>query len=106
MIEFLKKTGVAPVYTEEVIQMGPKVKTVGQADEKEERDELFEEAVRTVCRYERASASLLQRRLRVGYARAARIIDQLEKANVVSPAEGNKPREILVKNAEEYLAST
>ncbi len=71
----------------------------------EGKDELFEDAVRTVCRYDRASASLLQRRLKVGYARAARIIDQLERAGIVGPAEGSKPREVLIKNPEEYLAS-
>lgn len=52
---------------------------------------------------ESSSASLLQRRLRIGYARAARILDQLEKAGLVSPAEGAKPRDVLVKNAKDYL---
>ena len=103
LIGFLKKTGVAPVYTEEVTQVPTGVKTGGP--DGEEKDELFDEAIRTVCRYSRASASLLQRRLKVGYARAARIIDQLERAGVVSPAEGSKPRDILIKNAEEFLAS-
>lgn len=71
-----------------------------------EIDELFKEAVKVVCQYERASASLLQRRLSVGYARAARIIDQLEAAGVVGPAEGSKPREVLVQNADEFLATS
>lgn len=103
LIGFLRKAGVAPQYTEEVTKM-PTKKTAA-AGEIEERDEFFEDAVRTVCRYERASASLLQRRLKVGYARAARIIDQLERAGIVGPAEGSKPREVLIKNPEEYLAS-
>ena len=70
-----------------------------------ERDELFEEAVRTVCQYDRASASLLQRRLKVGYARAARMLDELESAGIVGMGEGSKPRDVLVKNAEEYFAA-
>jgi S-DNA-T family DNA segregation ATPase FtsK/SpoIIIE len=103
LMNFLRKTGVAPQYTEEVTKMPTKAAVAAGA--LEEKDELFEDAVRTVCRYERASASLLQRRLKVGYARAARIIDQLERAGVVGPAEGSKPREVLIQNAEEYLAS-
>ncbi len=103
LINFLKKAGVAPQYTEEVTKMP--IKTIAGIGEEEKRDELFEDAVRTVCHYHRASASLLQRRLKVGYARAARIIDQLERAAIVGPAEGSKPRDVLIKSAEEYLAS-
>lgn len=58
-------------------------------------DSLFEEAKRVVIQNGKASASLLQRRLRVGYARAARLLDILEKHNVISAAEGNKPRTVL-----------
>lgn len=105
LIDFLKKTGVTPAYTEEVIKGGAGQKTRGVFGEMEEKDELFEEAVRTICNYDRASASLLQRRLKIGYARAARILDQLEQRGIVGPAEGSKPREVLVKNAEEYFAS-
>lgn len=59
-----------------------------------EDDELLEEAKQTVRQYDRASASLIQRRLSIGYSRAARILDQLEAAKVVGPAEGSKPREV------------
>ncbi|MCX6705722.1 MAG: hypothetical protein NTV24_01275, partial [Candidatus Woesebacteria bacterium] len=59
-----------------------------------------------VCQYDRASASLLQRRLSIGYARAARIIDQLEAAGVVGVTEGSKPREVLIQNAEQFLEKT
>ncbi|PIU71904.1 hypothetical protein COS80_00795 [Candidatus Woesebacteria bacterium CG06_land_8_20_14_3_00_39_27] len=71
-----------------------------------EIDNLFRKAVEVVCQYDRASASLLQRRLSIGYARAARIIDQLEAAGVVGATEGSKPREVLVQNAEQFLAKT
>src|SRR3990167_4855678 len=102
LVSYLKTQGVTPQYTEEVTTM-PRA-GVG-ASGLEGSDPLFDEAVRVVCQYLRASASLLQRRLSIGYARAARIIDQLEAAGVVSPAEGSKPRDVLIQNAEEYLAS-
>jgi DNA segregation ATPase FtsK/SpoIIIE-like protein len=59
-------------------------------------DDLYEEAVKIIKQYDRASASLIQRRLMIGYARAARILDQLEKNGVVGPAKGVKPRKILI----------
>ncbi len=61
-----------------------------------ETDELFMKAVELVVEYEQASTSMLQRRLRLGYARAARLIDQLEEHNIVSPADGSKPRQVLI----------
>jgi S-DNA-T family DNA segregation ATPase FtsK/SpoIIIE len=68
-----------------------------------EADDLFRSAVEVVCQYDRASASLLQRRLSIGYARAARILDQLEAAGVVSPADGSKPRDVLVQNPDDVM---
>jgi len=58
-------------------------------------DTLYQEAVRVVCEAGRASTSTLQRRLRVGYGRAARLIDIMEKDGIVGPADGTKPREVL-----------
>ena len=66
-------------------------------------DSLFSEATDVVVTAGKASASLLQRRLSVGYARAARILDQLQHLGIVGPAEGSKPREVLVKNADDVL---
>jgi DNA segregation ATPase FtsK/SpoIIIE, S-DNA-T family len=60
-------------------------------------DALFEEAKKAVMGYDRASASLLQRRLSIGYSRAARLLDQLEAAGIVGYAEGSKPRDVLIK---------
>ena len=65
--------------------------------ESDERDELFEEAARIIVRYQQGSVSLLQRKLKIGYARAARIVDELEEANVVGPFDGSKAREVLVE---------
>lgn len=64
------------------------------------RDDLFDEAVRLVCEHQQASTSFLQRRLKVGYSRAARLMDELEAAGIVGPIEGAKPRQILVESAE------
>lgn len=105
LIKYLKSTGVAPQYTAEVVEM-PLGKWNAKGGDEGDRDELFEEAVRTVCQYDRASASLLQRRLKVGYARAARILDELESSGIVGLGEGSKPRDVLVRNAEEYLAQS
>lgn len=69
----------------------------------EEMDDNFKQAVELVVHYDRASASLLQRRLSIGYARAARIIDQLEAAGVLGPAEGSEPREVLIRSVEDIL---
>ncbi|MBI4037452.1 DNA translocase FtsK [Candidatus Curtissbacteria bacterium] len=105
LIGFLRSSGFAPEYTDEVIQMPTSRISGGHGGASGEKDDLFEEAVRTICQYDRASASLLQRRLRIGYARAARLIDELEMAGIIGPGEGAKPRDVLVKNAEEYLQS-
>ncbi len=61
-----------------------------------EEDELFYEALRVVVDFGHASASLLQRRLRIGYSRAARILDQMESRGLVSSYDGSKPREVLI----------
>ena len=102
---FLKNQGVNPQYTDEVTTMA-KAGTVSVPGIDGAVDDLFKDAVRVVCQYDRASASLLQRRLSIGYARAARIVDQLEAAGVIAASEGgSKPREVLVQNADEFLAS-
>lgn len=108
LVDFLKSKNIPVQYTSEVTSMpvtwkkpGGSVGTTSQ----DGKDAQFEAAVRVVCQYDRASASLLQRRLSIGYARAARILDQLEEAGIVGPGEGAKPRDVLIHNAEEYLAS-
>ncbi|MFQ5675983.1 MAG: DNA translocase FtsK, partial [bacterium] len=64
------------------------------------RDQLFNEALKLVVRHQQGSISLLQRRLKVGYARAARLIDELEAAGVVGPFDGSKAREVLLDEQE------
>jgi S-DNA-T family DNA segregation ATPase FtsK/SpoIIIE len=61
-----------------------------------ERDELFDAAVEIVARAGKASTSMIQRHLKIGYNRAARIIEEMEAAGVVGPADGVRPRDVLV----------
>jgi S-DNA-T family DNA segregation ATPase FtsK/SpoIIIE len=88
-------------YNEEVtapqrVSLGGKMTGAGHLSGDDVGDDLYEEAKDTVIKAEKASASLLQRRLRVGYARAARLLDILEANGVIGQADGSKPREILV----------
>ncbi|MBI4387529.1 MAG: DNA translocase FtsK [Candidatus Omnitrophica bacterium] len=86
----------APEFHEE-IQAVQEGKTTNYNQEK---DELYEEAVRVILETKQASVSMLQRRLRLGYGRASRIIDMMEQEGVVGPPQGSKPREILVDKFE------
>jgi S-DNA-T family DNA segregation ATPase FtsK/SpoIIIE len=70
-------------------------KEIVEGSGSEEHDELFDDAVRLVFEFGKASTSLLQRRLRIGYGRAAHLIDLMEKDGLVGPADGSKPRELL-----------
>ena len=62
----------------------------------EEQDERFEDGVEAILEVGQASVSMLQRRLKLGYARAARLMDQIEAKGIVGPSEGAKPRQILI----------
>jgi S-DNA-T family DNA segregation ATPase FtsK/SpoIIIE len=68
----------------------------GEAADVGDRDKLFREAAEVVIQHQQGSTSLLQRRLKVGYGRAARIIDQLHTAGILGPPDGSKPRDVLV----------
>ena len=71
-----------------------------------DRDKLFEEAAYVIVNAQQGSASLLQRKLKLGYNRAGRIIDQLEAAGIVGPFEGSKARQVLISDVialDEYL---
>jgi len=70
-------------------------KEIVEGSESEANDELFDDAVRLVFEFGKASTSLLQRRLRIGYGRAAHLIDLMERDGLVGPADGSKPRELL-----------
>ncbi len=108
LIDYVKSCGVPVQYTEEVTTKYKSGKLKGQMTMDMEADgdidDLFIDSVRIVCQFDKASASLLQRKLKIGYNRAARILDQLHTAGVIAPPDGSKPREVLIKNAEEFLA--
>jgi S-DNA-T family DNA segregation ATPase FtsK/SpoIIIE len=83
------------------IEEGPSSSSNG--GESLERDEEFEEALNIVIAAGKASASYLQRRLRIGYNKAARLMDQLEKSGAIGPQDGSKPRDVLVSSANQIL---
>ncbi len=68
----------------------------GTSDLGDDEDELIEEAIEVIMDCRQASTSMLQRRLKLGYSRAARIIDQIEDRGIIGPSEGSKPRQILI----------
>jgi S-DNA-T family DNA segregation ATPase FtsK/SpoIIIE len=92
VIDFLKAQG-SPEYDAEVTEAQ---KPEAEADGETEYDEKYDEAVQLVSKTRQASISMVQRHLRIGYNRAARIIEIMEKEGVIGPADGAKPREVLV----------
>ncbi|KKW46386.1 MAG: cell division FtsK/SpoIIIE [Parcubacteria group bacterium GW2011_GWB1_56_8] len=84
-VDFAERNGAAPAYED----------FSGGLDG--DGDELYDEAIRVVGEAKKASASLLQRRLKVGYARAARLLDLMEEAGIIGPGEGAKPREVFLE---------
>ncbi|MFL6284680.1 MAG: DNA translocase FtsK, partial [Pyrinomonadaceae bacterium] len=93
IVAHIKAQGGAPVYDETITQ------SEDEASDGEngsgERDELFEQALRICCEMKRASTSVLQRRLRIGYGRAAAILDGLERDGFIGQADGARPRPVL-----------
>ena len=99
-VEFWKAQGPAQ-YQENFLQAAEGRRrrrcwsSIAVATAKSDNDELFQDAVRIVLEYGKASTSLLQRRLRIGYGRAAHLIDLMERDGIVGAADGPKPREVL-----------
>jgi len=90
VVDFIKAQG-EPVYNEAIVKEQQK-----SGLNNAEKDELYDEAVKVIIESNQASVSILQRRMRLGYTRAARIIDMMELDGLVGPYEGSKPRRILV----------
>lgn len=99
VVDFLRSNNETPEYNHTVTEIMEEPKEAQASEEKksqDDRDEYFEEAGRFVIESDRAAAGQLQRRFSIGFNRAGRIIDQLHKAGVVGPAEGTKPRKVLM----------
>jgi S-DNA-T family DNA segregation ATPase FtsK/SpoIIIE len=97
IVEFLKKQG-RPSYDSSILLEVKKEKEASGGDD--EYDEKYDEAVAFVAETGQASISLIQRRFRIGYNRAARIVEKMEEEGVVGPSDGVKPREVLIKKIE------
>jgi S-DNA-T family DNA segregation ATPase FtsK/SpoIIIE len=93
VVAHIKAQGGAPVYDETITQSEDEA--AGGDGTSGERDELFEQALRICCEMKRASTSVLQRRLRIGYGRAAAILDALEREGFIGQADGARPRPVL-----------
>ncbi len=96
LVEHLKQQG-KPIYNEEIMNMKEPTEGMGGIEE-EENDELYDQAVAVVTETRQASISMVQRRLRIGYNRAARMIERMEAEGIVSPPLGSKGREVLVQS--------
>jgi S-DNA-T family DNA segregation ATPase FtsK/SpoIIIE len=101
LVKFVKEQR-APEFDTKLVRF-VKAPAAQEWEGSDEKDELYEEAVRLILATGQASASWLQRKLKLGYARAARIIDQMEQEGLLGPSEGSKPREILV-DSQSYLS--
>ena len=105
VIAHIKQTSTAE-YNEEILEHierqaeQAESKSGGSGDPGEDEDEMIEEAIDVIMDCRQASTSMLQRRLKLGYARAARIIDQIEERGIIGPSEGSKPRQILISREE------
>ena len=97
VMKFIKQQG-RPSYRPEVLEAKKEIDSALAADE--EYDEMYDQAVAIVTDTQQASISMIQRRLRVGYNRAARMIEQMERDGLVGPADGAKPREVYARKIE------
>ena len=106
LIEFIKAQGQQPKYEEEITTKYQvnSIRGGSGGNNGEDRDPLFDETVKLFSQFDKASSSLIQRRLSVGYARAARLLDQLYEAGYVGPADGSKPRDVNLTKVRDHLA--
>jgi len=98
VMKFIKAQG-RPIYRPEVLEAKKETEAAAAVDE--EYDEMYDQAVAIVTETKQASISMVQRRLRVGYNRAARMIEQMERDGVIGPADGAKPREVYAQKIED-----
>ena len=97
VIEYVKGQVEDTSYNQEVLS---RIERSNTADVKDDADELLPEAIDLVVRSGQASVSMLQRRFRIGYNRAARIVDMMEARGIIGPQDGSRPRQVLMTEAE------
>lgn len=108
VVDFIKRGGEEAEYDEEIIQeierqaVAEKSKDASSGGGFDEEDDMLPAAIECVVEMGMASTSMLQRKLKLGYARAARLIDMLEEKGVVGPFEGSKPRQVLITREQYY----
>ena len=100
VVDFLKAQG-APVYNERILEP-PADEQAAEDGGDGELDEVYDDAVRIVFEMGKASTSALQRRLRIGYGRAASLLDGMQRAGIIGPPDGSKPRVLLIKKEDYY----
>ena len=99
IVDFIKSESIPTAYEEEVTTQAlseDKKKHAAGEGEDEAEDDLFEDALRLVVSTHQASSSMLQRKFRIGYTRAARLVDMMEEKGIVGPSEGSKPRSLIM----------
>ncbi len=101
MFLYIKDRGEEVDYEEEIIEhINNGAKSSSKEDDEDDGDELLDEAIKIVVEYGQASTSFVQRRLRIGFNRASRIMDELEERGIISAKDGSKPRQVLVNKEE------
>ena len=103
VIRFVKKEGGGPTYDEELQNA---IENPDKKGGSEPQDELTDDAIAFILKSKQASVSMLQRRFRIGYNRAARIIDEIEDKGIIGPSDGSRPRQVLVTEDEYYARGT
>lgn len=99
VIEYVKSQGGEPEYSNDVMHTIEKVQSPSS---NEDEDELLPDAIEAVVKAKQASVSMLQRRFRVGYNRAARLVDMMESRGIIGPADGSRPRQVFLTEEELY----
>lgn len=102
LADFLKNANVSPEYLDAVTDTASIKKGVNVVSSSED-DVVFREAIEIVVQYGKASSSLLQRKLSIGYAKAARILDEMEERGIVGPSDGSRPRDVLINDSSDVF---
>lgn len=101
VVSFIKEEEAGVDYEESILEhIENGSKESGKSDDIEENDELLDEAIKIVIEYNQASTSFLQRKLRIGFNRASRIMDELEERGIISEKDGSRPRQVLLSKEE------